>query len=74
MCLNPRRILNRSRIYDPNTGGRLYVEVPCGQCSECLKEKINEYMLRSYAQWEWCKAHGGFAFMECLTYRDECLL
>lgn len=70
MCLNPIKIINRTELFNPSASS-LYLTVPCGHCEECRKQKRNEYVLRSYYEYEDCILRGGYCYFDTLTYDDE---
>ena len=72
MCLFPKRILNRSRQFDPEYSP-LYFDVPCGKCEECLKEHVNEYIMRADAEFDYNTSLGGDILFLTLTYASEFL-
>ena len=71
MCLNPIRIKNKSKKIDIFHGDNLYIEIPCGKCSECKKKKHSDYMVRSYAEYIDTIEKGGYVFFETLTYSNR---
>ena len=71
MCLNPKVIRNRSKYFNRATLHKVYFDVPCGQCAECLAAKRNEYYFRSYYQALDCWNHGGYCLFDTLTYNNE---
>lgn len=71
MCLNPRRIVNPKRKFSQVGGHPLFLYVPCGKCAECQKQKVNEYLLRSYYESLDCFNHGGFVLFDTLTYSND---
>lgn len=66
MCVSPLRIVNRSLTYRPSFD-KLYVDVPCGRCSDCVRKKHDEWFVRTYYA---IKAHRQAMFFT-LTYRNE---
>ena len=72
MCLNPIQIYNRSEKISFRGQALLYT-VPCGKCSECKKQKSNEYTLRSYFEYKDTITKGGFVYFDTLTYNDQYL-
>lgn len=51
----------------------MFLQVPCGTCSECRKQKYNEWFFRAYYESSSCINKGGFVLFDTLTYRDKCL-
>ena len=43
----------------------------CGHCAECIKEKRNEWLLRSYFESKDTLEHDGYILFDTLTYDDE---
>lgn len=70
MCTNPIRIINKSHYHNPKAM-RLYMYVPCGKCAECIRQKQAEWRLRSSIEYDDCVKHGGYAFFDTLTYRND---
>lgn len=70
MCLFPKKILNRSRQFNAEYSP-LYFMVPCGRCEECLKNRVNEYLLRADAEFEYNVKLGGDTLFLTLTYNSE---
>lgn len=61
MCLSPVTIVRE-------IAGRKYTEyVPCGKCNECVKDKQNEYMIRSVEESKKC----GSCYFFTLTYNED---
>lgn len=70
MCLNPRHIVNPSSWVDPNSTQALFIDVPCGKCSECLVSYCNEWRNRAYYEALDCLSQGGYILFDTLTYRN----
>lgn len=66
MCLQPKKILNRSLHFDETKP--LYLTVPCGHCVECLRAKRDEWFTRCYYEWQ---VPGTMTFFYTLTYNNE---
>ena len=66
MCVKPLRIVNRTLTYRPSFD-KLYVDVPCGRCSDCVRKKHDEWFVRTYYA---IKAHCQAMFFT-LTYSNE---
>lgn len=73
MCTNKILVRNNSRYIDTETSPQLFRLVNCGHCSECLSAKKKEIQLRMHYELMDCISHGGYALIDCLTYRPECL-
>lgn len=71
MCYSPLKILNPAKRLDIYRGSKLFIEVPCGHCCECKKQKTGEYFARCYSEYEYTRLVGGFTFWDTLTYNDE---
>lgn len=69
MCLNPITIYNKSKYLNPSQS-QLTVQVPCGHCAECEKEKQSEYALRAYYEYLEASDAGGFTYFDTFTYSD----
>ena len=68
MCLNPIRLLNKSKAL-PLNGGSAYVTVPCGHCAECKQKRINFVMARLSAEY----VSSFVTYVDTLTYNDNML-
>lgn len=66
MCLNPRKIINRSNHFDESKP--YYLTVPCGKCPECCNNSCNEWFTRSYFEWT---EHPVSTFFYTLTFNEE---
>lgn len=73
MCLSPITIKNKKYRLDLLKNPSLFYQIPCGKCSECRRKKANDYMARSYAQYQDTKAAHGFSFFDTLTYNNQCV-
>lgn len=83
MCLTPKTIKNNSRFFDYRKSYKPTLTIPCGHCAECLQAKENEYMCRSFYEYEDTKKASmrsgkhcisdGFTFFETLTWNDDYL-
>lgn len=71
MCLYPRQIRNPTKHIHKNGGQPLLLEVPCGQCAECKKNKRLEWRFRSFYHIHECVKNGGYVLFDTLTYRDD---
>lgn len=71
-CLNPIQIYNRSDKISYR-GSTLIYTIPCGQCSECKKNKSAEYTLRSWVEYNTTIDKGGFVYFDTLTYSQDWL-
>lgn len=70
MCLTPVLIKNRSRRYR-NLIDPYCMEVPCGHCSQCQKNKLDSWFVRGYAEYKRVTSKGGFVLFPTLTYDNE---
>lgn len=70
MCLTPITIYNKSKYLNPNQS-QICVQVPCGHCAECEKEKQSEYALRAYYEYLEALDLGGFTYFDTFTYSNE---
>lgn len=73
MCLSPITIPNKKYRLDLMRNPQMWIQVPCGKCSECRKRKANDYMARSYAQYKDTLDKFGFSFFDTLTYNNDCV-
>lgn len=71
MCLNPIHLINPTRrisLYSPQ---QVYLDVKCGKCAECVKAMRSEWHFRAYYHTKATLLNGGYAMMDCLTYRPS---
>lgn len=75
MCLRSRQIVNPSRWLRPESGQPLFLDIPCGSCSECIIQYRNEWRNRAYfeALDVFSRSDKAFILFATLTYRDGCL-
>ena len=71
MCLKPIKVRNPTKKYDLKGGQPLLLEVPCGRCAECKKNKRLEWYFRAYHQCQDTINTGGYVYFDTLTYSDE---
>lgn len=71
MCLKPIKIQNPAKRFDLKGGQPLLIEVPCGKCAECKKNKRLEWYFRAYHQCQDTIYNGGYVYFDTLTYADE---
>ena len=71
MCLKPIKLRNPTKHISLEGGQPLVIEVPCGNCAECKKQKRLEYRFRSLYQSKDCVNNGGFVLFDTLTYSDD---
>lgn len=70
-CLTKRKIYtNAHRLYK-NLNTNYMIEAPCGECTECLKAKSNEWRARTYYEFMDCMKKGGFVLWDRLSYDNE---
>ena len=68
MCLKPITIRNPTKLLYKQGGQKLIYKVPCGQCAECVSQKRNEWLFRSYQQAKNTLQNGGYLYFDTLTY------
>lgn len=73
MCLKPIKLRNPTKHISLEGGQPLLMEVSCGHCAECKKQKRLEYRFRSLYQSKECVNKGGFVLFDTLTYSEECV-
>lgn len=66
MCLNPKKILNRSNHF--NDTMPLYLTVNCGKCAECRSVSQNDWFVRAYYEWMHNK---GLTLFYTLTFNND---
>lgn len=71
MCFEGYYIYNRAKLLDPFHGGQLYIYVKCGKCTQCLKNKENEYVARALAEFKKAKDNNGYSYWDTLTYNNN---
>ena len=71
MCLKPLKINNPAKRFDLKGGQPLILEVPCGRCAECKKNKRLEWYFRAYHQCQDTINTGGYVYFDTLTYSDD---
>ena len=78
MCYNPVQLINpklKTDNFDSQfnlASDRLYVQVPCGHCGECLDQKMKNYIVRTYYQYiDTVEKKGGFCFFQTYTFSEE---
>ena len=70
MCLHPRKIVNQSKYIGFNNNQAFYINVPCGECAECMEAKKNEWLFRTYWQVQDTLNKGGYVLFDTLSYDD----
>lgn len=70
MCFHPIKIRNPSLLFNQEMD-KPWIEVPCGHCEDCLKNKVNDLIVRGYYEWKRTIDHGGFAYFDTLTYSNQ---
>lgn len=68
MCLRPITIRNPTKYLYKQGGQKLIYKVPCGQCAECVSQRRNEWLFRSYQQAKTTLSKGGYLYFDTLTY------
>lgn len=71
MCLNPLTIRNPTKSIYKHGGQPLLLDVPCGHCAECKKNKRKEWRFRTYHEVESTVKNGGYVYFDTLTYAPE---
>ena len=71
MCLAPIKIKIKSKRISQNHSQKLWIEVPCGHCAECMQLKRDQWYLRNYWHSKECFDKGGYVLFDTLTYDDE---
>ena len=71
MCLNPTTIRNPTKSIYKHGGQPLLLDVPCGHCAECKKNKRKEWRFRTYYEVESTVKNGGYVYFDTLTYAPE---
>ena len=71
MCLNPQTIRNPTKSIYKHGGQPLLLDVPCGNCAECKKNKRIEWRFRTYHEVESTVKNGGYVYFDTLTYAPE---
>ena len=69
MCLRPITIPNRRYDFRPGID-KLYLTVPCNECAECRSNKINEYFVRLYYEWQRYYYNRGSVWFVTLSYNE----
>lgn len=71
MCLNPLRIRNPTHRIAKAGGNKMYLEVPCNKCAECVSSIRNEWYFRTYQEVISTLKNGGYIYFDTLTYSNE---
>lgn len=66
MCINPKKILNRSAHWNENLP--LYLVVPCGKCQECRSSIQRDWFVRAYYEWQ---KNRESTYFYTLTYNND---
>lgn len=72
MCLRPVSIKTNKITYRSGID-KMYYTVPCGDCDECRLQKINDYYVRLYYEWQRYMKNGGSVFFVTMSYNDDSL-
>ena len=76
MCLYPKKVLNRKYLPNRKNGGIVpaisdenlrFVEIPCGNCMECMKKKSREWTVRLSEELK----YNPNAYFITLTFNEE---
>lgn len=71
MCLSPLHINNPTKPQYRVVGYTSpELVVPCGRCNECRMHKQDNWFVRLYSEWLFCKETGGDAFFLTTTYNE----
>lgn len=68
MCLNPITIINPSKVVSVNYRDRFLLQVPCGKCADCQRNKSNEWLFRAMMEFQQALENKAFAYFDTLTY------
>ena len=71
MCLNPVKIRVNNAYLSHGTLQPMYLNIPCGRCSECVQLKRDQFYLRTYWESKKCFDQNGYVYFETLSYRTE---
>lgn len=71
MCLKPIKIRNPAKAFALEGGQPLQLEVACGNCAECKKNKRLEWDFRTFYHASECINKGGYVYYDTLTYAPE---
>lgn len=72
MCLSPLHVNNPTKPQYRVAGYTSPVlVVPCGRCNECRMHKQDNWFVRLYSEWLFCKETGGDAFFFTTTYNES---
>lgn len=69
MCYSPIHIRNKIKRISIYGGQQAFIDVPCGKCAECRKNKRLEWYFRTYYMVDECIRKGGYVLSDTLTYR-----
>lgn len=73
MCLQPIKILNRSRRFRVGVDSPV-LQVPCGHCEQCQQRKMSDWFVRAVFERERCLKSGGFVWFPTLSYNNSNLV
>ena len=71
MCLTPIHKKSNTKYFSPAGLSRIWMDLPCGKCAECLEMKKTERYFRTYMQIHDTLSKGGFVLFDTLTYDDQ---
>ncbi len=71
MCLSPIHKKSNTKYFSPAGLSRIWMDLPCGKCAECLEMKKTERYFRTYMQIQDTLSKGGFVLFDTLTYDDD---
>lgn len=73
MCLMPVSLVNPKKRLSLYGGISYKMEVPCGHCVECEKQKQSEWYFRAYYESKYTIDNGGYVYFDTLTYAPNYL-
>lgn len=68
MCLNPVTIINPTKVVSVKYRDRFLLQVPCGKCAECQRNKSNEWLFRALMEFQRAVENHAFVYFDTLTY------
>lgn len=71
MCLQRKKIYTNAHRLFQNRYSAYELSIPCGECTECRRDRANEWRIRTYYEYLDCISKGGFAIWDRLSYDNE---
>ena len=71
MCLNPIKIRVNNAYLSHGSLQSMYLNIPCGRCSECMQLRRDQFYLRTYWEARNCFDQNGYVYFETLSYRTD---